>query len=238
MLADPIRWRRKGWLWLALAAVVAFLFPQVQTTRLASAGLAPLTRVAGTTDKIALTFDVTHGEQEIRQIIATLDQAQVKATFFLSYSWLSLYPDLARQLVDGGHTVGTMGYKLVDMSQLPEPEVADHLSRAQNQFEQTLGRPAVYLRPFGGQVSPTLLTKALEVGLTPVTWSLDGGDGQIPALTPEKISRRVLNRASGGEVVLLVASDFSPSTAAALPQILAGLEAKGLKPVTLAELLQ
>lgn len=65
---------------------------------------------------IALTFDDGPNPYATPKILDILKQENVKATFFLVGKWVEKYPELARRIVDEGHTVGGHTYTHGDMS--------------------------------------------------------------------------------------------------------------------------
>lgn len=197
----------------------------------------PVSQVGTAKNRVALTFDVTHGEQELQEILTALYQGQVKATFFLSNGWVGLYPNWPQRLQSAGHDLGTLGHRLTDQTKLTESEAADQLTRSQNLLQAALGRPVRYYRPFGGHVNDQLIKVAQAAGLTTVTWTLDSGDGVIPPPKAPDLAHRVVSRARSGQIILLTASDFSRNTGEALPEIIQGLKQKGFQIVTLTELL-
>ena len=194
----------------------------------------PLTRADSPDNRVALTFDVTWGQEELSKILTTLDGQQVKATFFVGGTFLTLQSEAVKQLAARGHEIGTLGQKIVDLSGLPEQEVTSNLLASQSSIAKLLGGPARYFRPPQGPATPGVVRAARAANLITVTYSLDSGDHLRS--TPAEIANRVVKNASKGDIILLSASDFSPETNKALPRILKGLQERGFKLVRLSEL--
>ena len=55
--------------------------------------------------KIYLTFDEGYEAGYTPQILATLKETQVKATFFITAHYVNTQPDLVKQMIDEGHIV-------------------------------------------------------------------------------------------------------------------------------------
>lgn len=55
--------------------------------------------------KIYLTFDEGYEAGYTPQILATLKETQVKATFFITAHYLNTQPDLVKQMIDEGHII-------------------------------------------------------------------------------------------------------------------------------------
>lgn len=195
----------------------------------------PLTRAETPENRVALTFDVTWEKRELGKILSILQTSEVKATFFVGGTFLGLHGDVVRQMGDQGHEVGTLGQKIVNLSQLPEAEVTSNLLASQSALSKMLGGPVRYFRPPQGDATPEIVVAARQANLTTVTHSLDSEDHL--GLKAPRITERVVKRARKGDIIRLSASDWSPETARALPGIIKGLREKGLQMVKLSDLM-
>lgn len=206
-------------------------------TRLAGAATAddrPLTRAEITENRLALTFDVTWGTNELAKIQSLLDGHGIKATFFIGGTFLSLHSKAVKQLSAQGHEIGTLGEKIIDLSLLPEAEVSSNLLASQSALAKMLGGPVRYFRPPQGEATPAVVRAARTADLVTVAHSLDSMD--FRGERAEVIVNRVVKRASKGDIVRLSASDWSPETAKALPAILKGIRDQGLEMVPVGQL--
>lgn len=194
----------------------------------------PLTRADTPENRVALTFDVTWEKTELGKILAILQTNNVKATFFVGGTFLGLHGDVVRQMGEQGHEVGTLGQKIVNLSQLPELEVTSNLLASQSALAKMLGGPVRYFRPPQGDATPAIVAAARAANLTTVTHSLDSDDHL--GLKAPRIVDRVVKRARKGDIIRLSASDWSPETAKALPAIIKGLQDRGLQMVKISEL--
>ena len=72
-----------------------------------------------TQDKVIyLTFDAGFEAGYTPQILEALKKHNVKATFFVVGNYLETRPDLVKQMVEEGHTVGNHTYHHPDMSKI------------------------------------------------------------------------------------------------------------------------
>jgi peptidoglycan/xylan/chitin deacetylase (PgdA/CDA1 family) len=219
---------------LILLAAVTLYGGEAVRTAVAPAGDKPLTRAASPDDRVALTFDVTWGTGELGKITSILEANDVKATFFVGGTFLSLHGDAVRQLGAKGHEVGTLGQKIIDLSAVPEQEVTSNLLASQSALAKLLGGPVRYFRPPQGPATPSVVAAAKAANLVTVTYSLDSLDHH--GEKADAIVKRVVKQAGRGEIILLSASDWSPETARALPQIIKGLKERGIKLVPIGQL--
>lgn len=237
MRTDPIRagrWRLLAPLFLAFITFAFTTLGGPGLFRAAAEEDEALRRVAGVDDRIGLTFDVTWGREELDKIVQVLEQHQVKATFFVGGTFLQLHGDAVRMLTSRGHEVGTLGQRMTALDGLPEQEVTSNLLASQSALSRTLGSPVRFFRPPLGPSTPTIVRAARAAELTTVTFSVDSRDHL--GASQSEILRRTIGPARGGEIIRLTASDWTPYTAAALPELLSSLKARGLKPVPLSAL--
>jgi peptidoglycan/xylan/chitin deacetylase (PgdA/CDA1 family) len=197
----------------------------------AAAAFDPLRAVATPRAELALTFEVTGGDVAVPAVLAALGDA--RATFFLTGSWASGHAAAVRQILAAGDEVESLGNQAVALTRYPEAAVRGQLAQAVAALRR-LGVQPRFLRPPGGLWGPALLRLAEAADLRLALWDVDSGDWARPG--PDAIVARVLAAAHPGAVVRLQADDGLPATVAALRPLLRGLAAKGLRPVTLAEL--
>ena len=58
-------------------------------------------------DKVcAISFDAAWGNEQTDDLLDTLDEYEVKTTFFLVGSWVKKYPESVKKIAEKGHDVG------------------------------------------------------------------------------------------------------------------------------------
>jgi len=192
------------------------------------------------TDSVALTFDDGPSEATER-ILEVLDRYGVQATFFMLGRHVELFPEIARRVIDDGHEVGNHSYSHpLYLLQRPS-ETRAQLERAHETISNTTGCRPRFARPPYGVRTPAYFAAARHLGLRTVQWSVAGFDWK-KRQTAAEIAARVLGRAQPGAIILLHDGDSSrrhdrDATVAALPMIIEGLQARGLRIVPLSQLL-
>lgn len=186
---------------------------------------------------VALTFDDGPSPDHTPRILQMLDDAGVKATFFVIGRKASAHPELVRAIASRGHAIGVHGYAHDRLTALRAAETTtDDISRAISAVEAITGeRPALF-RPPVGLTSPRV-ARALEwFELTVVGWTVRGADGWSGA-APERVAARVTRALRDGAIVLLHDSaerdDFAPASLDALPRILDAMRNQDLEGVPL-----
>ncbi len=190
---------------------------------------------------VALTFDDGPDPDVTPKILDILKGYKARATFFVIGQHVEQHPELARRIVAEGHELGNhththprlFNIKLARGMQL-------EIERAAAIIQHITGvRPALF-RPPVGLKNPHLAIVARRLGLKVVMWSLHARDTLYR--NPRFISQRVLKRVRHGDIVDLHDGHDLPGrhrryTARAVASIVARLEWKGIKCVTVSELL-
>ena len=194
---------------------------------------------ARTEGVVALTFDDGLNGNDTLAIAKSLEDHGGVGTFFVVGRTLEIQPDVARALVQRGHLLANHSTDHENPSVL-DP-VYSTVSVAERQFEATIGRcPAFYRAPHGTYTAWSWLA-IRRAGLRVVNWDVEVRDWE--ATDPQDLARRVLARVEPGSIVLLHdGRDGRPGRdrtvlVKAMPMILEGLEARGLRPVRLDALL-
>jgi peptidoglycan-N-acetylglucosamine deacetylase len=184
---------------------------------------------------IALTFNIGWGDEKAEPILDALKKENVKAaTFFLAGSWAERHPDIISRIVKEGFEVGILGYAYEDYTELEAANIEKDISKAKEAFKKLNINDIKLLRAPTGHFDKRSLKIAERYGYTVVHWSVDSKDWTNPG-----VNQIVANvkKADKGDIVLLHASDSAKQTAKAIPGILQELQGKGLKFVTVSEMI-
>ncbi|WP_338779375.1 polysaccharide deacetylase family sporulation protein PdaB [Metabacillus sp. FJAT-52054] len=186
-------------------------------------------------NKVALTFDVSWGDEKALPILDSLKKNRVSnATFFVSASWAERHPAIVKRMVKDGHQIGSMGYAYKNYTSLKPEEIKRDLMLAQKTFDQLNIKKIQYLRPPTGNFNKQVIDIADRYGLSVVHYSVDTNDWTNPGV--QKIARNATSQTGGGDIILLHASDSAKQTKDAIPMIIRDLKSKGLENVTVNEL--
>jgi len=181
---------------------------------------------------VALTFDDGPGRYTAR-VLAILRRAHARATFFLVGQRVRYWAGLARAEVDQG-AVGNHTWDHARLPGLDQRATYAELARTQSAVVAATGLRPLLFRPPYELTSASSQRIARALGLTVVLWSVDSGDS-LPGATADSVARTVVPSLRPGAIVLL--HDIHPAGVAALPRILRALHRRGLRAVTVPELL-
>jgi polysaccharide deacetylase family sporulation protein PdaB len=222
--------RFKQYLIVAIAALfaAAILFVERGQQPVFSTETGPKAIYQGSeeTNKVALTFDISWGNKNAIPIIDVLKKEGItKATFFLSASWAERHPEIVKKIIDSGYEIGSMGYRFKSYTEMDDNEIRKDLQYAQQIFEKVTGKRPTLLRPPNGHFDTRVLKIADALQLDVIHWNINSEDWTNPGV--EKIVENATTKISGGDIILLHASDSAKQTAEALPSIIKKIKAHG-----------
>jgi peptidoglycan/xylan/chitin deacetylase (PgdA/CDA1 family) len=239
----PLRepYRAHGFAFGTILVVVALVFAGYLGAETPDATWFGGGTVHGRTDtgEVALTFDDGPNLGASEKVMAILDANGIKGTFFEVGKAVDAEPRITRALYDDGQLIGNHSYEH-DQWRWLDPRYPE-LQRAQNAFRRAIGTCPVLYRPPHGDRTPFLAHVVEQHHMHMVLWSASAGDWATD--DAQLVAHRILANARPGAILLLHDGlDGNPSAdrqvlVRALPLIIDGLRAKGLKPVRLDELL-
>lgn len=151
--------------------------------------------------ELALTFDDGPNDPYTFRLLEVLARHEVHATFFLIGRYVQQRPDLVRELVQAGHTIGNHTFTHPMLIFKSAREIRSQLGQCKRALTDAVGDPSNLFRPpFGGR-RPAVLRVARQMGLQPIMWNVTGYDWNASSV--EDIERRVTGQVRGGNVILL-----------------------------------
>jgi peptidoglycan/xylan/chitin deacetylase (PgdA/CDA1 family) len=205
---------------------------QHRAVALAARRGAPVYCGGGHSDAVALTFD--DGPSPYTDtVIRTLREHGAHATFFLVGTRIQYWPEAPREETTVG-VIGNHTWSHPRLTDLPPWLVWLELVRTQYETSRELGwKPRLFRAPYELH-SPTVDRIARSLGMLEVFWSVDSQDSRL-GVKEKTVVRNVVAALRPGAIVLL--HDIHPWTVAALPQILEAMRLRGLRAVSVPELL-
>ena len=163
------------------------------------------TGIAAGTKQLALTYDDGPNDPHTLRLLERLARHEVRATFFLIGRYVQQRPEIAREIVQAGHIVGTHTFTHPLLTFQSAAEIGQELSECRSALEDAIGGSPkaisnLFRPPFGGR-RPAVLRIARELGLEPVMWNVTGYDWDAPPSA--EIEQKVANQIRGGDVILL-----------------------------------
>ncbi|MFD9126052.1 polysaccharide deacetylase family protein [Kitasatospora sp. NPDC059571] len=187
--------------------------------------------VSGPSDRqeVALTF---HGQGDpaiATAVLTAAEQRGARLTVLVVGSWLDQQPQMAQRILDGGHELGNHTQNHLDISSMSPEQAYAEIAECADRLQRLTGSIGRWFRPSAAQYANAMVREqARQVGYAHcLSFDMDPRDYTDPGA--EVVQRRVL-KAVGGSIVALHMGHRG--TADALPGILDGLSARGLRAVT------
>jgi peptidoglycan-N-acetylglucosamine deacetylase len=193
--------------------------------------------------RVALSFDMefpdrpSPGDSE-RLILAALDDADVRATFFLQGRWARAFPGIARRIAEAGHLIGNHSHHHAAMDGLLDDYFREDVRDAEEWIRRSTGAdPRPWFRcPFGSGMEDVRVLELLdELGYRHVGWNVDPRDWE-EGRTRSELCERVLGGLEARESSIVLMHGWPAVTAQAVPELLAALRSAGAVFITIDEL--
>ncbi|MCL1963465.1 MAG: polysaccharide deacetylase family protein, partial [Firmicutes bacterium] len=196
----------------------------------------PVLQGQGTAPANGKTIYLTIGDAPsptTAELLAVLDELNVKATFFVVGSYVRKWPDALRAIYEHGHTIGNHAYSY-DLQVLNASFSAclHDFQRAERMVADVLGfeLPMPLLRiPYGSsKIPPLYRTRLQEEGYLWLDWNALNGDTESATKSDDDVIRRAISTAGRveGDIVLLV-NDNKQRTIRTLPAIVSHFREAG-----------
>jgi peptidoglycan/xylan/chitin deacetylase (PgdA/CDA1 family) len=187
---------------------------------------------------VAITIDDGPDPAITPQVLDLLDQHQVKATFFCVGELVERHSQLAREIVNRGHSVENHSQRhLHRFSVLGPRGIAAEIEHAQETIETVTGQRPQFFRAPAGLRSPFLEPVLVRLGLRLASWTRRGFDTVNP--DSNVVFRRLTRGLRSGDILLLHdghaarSSSGIPVILEVLPRLLQAVSAARLTPITL-----
>jgi peptidoglycan/xylan/chitin deacetylase (PgdA/CDA1 family) len=187
--------------------------------------------------EVVLTFDDGPWPGNTPAVLKALADECLKATFFEIGKHATWHPEITKQVIDAGMTVGTHTWSHKDLARNP---YAKDLEQAEQEIE--MGNSAVHMAAAGGKVAPffrfpdlqhppQLLSYLAERNIAIFSTDIDSRDFKMHK--PEQVINSVMSQLEKHGKGIILMHDFLHNTAEALPELIRQLKAGGYKVVHL-----
>jgi peptidoglycan/xylan/chitin deacetylase (PgdA/CDA1 family) len=185
--------------------------------------------------EVVLTFDDGPWPGNTPAVLRALADECLKATFFEIGKHATWHPEITKQVIEAGMTVGTHTWSHQDLARNP---YAKDIEQAKAEIE--MGISAVHMAAGGGKVAPffrfpalqhppQLLSYLAERNIGVFSTDIDSRDFKLHK--PEEVIKSVMSQLEKHGKGIVLVHDFKHHTAEALPELLRQLKAGGYKMV-------
>jgi peptidoglycan/xylan/chitin deacetylase (PgdA/CDA1 family) len=185
--------------------------------------------------EIVLTFDDGPWPENTLAVVKALQDNCLKATFFEIGKHATWHPEITKQVIEAGMTVGTHTWSHKDLARNP---YASDLEKAKEEIE--MGNSAVHMAagtlpvaPFFRfpdlQHPPPMVSYLGERNMAIFSTDIDSFDFKMRK--PEQVIKSVMTKLEKHGKGIILMHDFQHATAEAVPELLRELKAAGYKVV-------
>ena len=200
----------------------------------------------------ALTFDDGPHPELTPRVLELLEHHTIPATFFMIGHAAEAHPGLVAEVLAAGHDVGNHTWRHLNLAQSTAEDTRLEIEVGAQKIEQVAGRPVTMFRPPRGRLNEAALRVLAPLRADIVLWSVTRG--ALAERSPARVASHVIDSVDPGDIIDLHDGvgrwTFDPHAPRgqellerrlveleALPRILDGIAAKGIRLVRLSELL-
>ncbi|MEA3230757.1 MAG: polysaccharide deacetylase family protein [Thermodesulfobacteriota bacterium] len=215
--------------------VAAPFFPRI------SFYLPVISRGSSGNQAVALTFDDGPNPKTTPELLRLLKEYGAVATFFVVGEKAAAHPELIREILSQGHSIGNHSYRHDALLLLKSTKTIRNDIEATQSVLKQLGVIALTFRPPAGITAPGLRKALKRSGMVTVNFScraFDGGNKRIGNL-----AKKILGQVRPDDIILL--HDVTPKPDSLLPEwvnevenILRGIKDIGLSIQPLSEVIE
>jgi peptidoglycan/xylan/chitin deacetylase (PgdA/CDA1 family) len=186
---------------------------------------------------VALTFDDGPAPGYTPLFLDMLDELGVKATFFMVGQNVRDHSELVKNRLDG-HEVGNHTWAHRDLATMDLPAIQADLRRTQAMIQEKLGRTPTLMRPPFGHLGGSTVLAADSLGYDVVLWNRQMHERRFEKDQAGQ-ARDIVETVRPGSIVLAhdVGDRRRLVALRALPDLVAGLKARGFEFVTVSNLI-
>ena len=188
---------------------------------------------------VALTFDDGPTADVTPQLLATLEQEGIHATFFVIGAELEKNLDEGKRIVAGGHELGNHSYNHDRMILVTPSFVRQEIERTDQLIRAAGYQGDIHFRPPFGKKLFTLPYYLSKTNRKSITWDVDPDSYPEIAADSDRIVEFVLSKTQPGSIILLhVMYPNRRESLKAVKRIVEKLKEQGYSFKTVSELLQ
>lgn len=189
---------------------------------------------------VALTFDDGPDNNYTSDIMDILKEYKVHATFFVVGLQVVKYPEMAKRIVDEGHTIGNHSWSHKDLTKLTSIARDEEINKTQQAIKEATGIVPELMRAPYGAISDAVLKSIHNENMKHVYWTVDTRDWAGTAVAD--MHENVLANTDVGGIILMHSfggrRNAIAHTIKLLPSLIEDLTAKGYEFVTVDELIE
>ena len=183
--------------------------------------------------KIAITFDVSWGDDRTEDILKILDEYNVKATFFIVGAWIDQYPEKLKTMFEKGHEIGNHSNKHPMMTTISKERMISEIDTTDAKIMSITGQGTTLFRCPSGEYNNLVVETVESTNHYCIQWDVDSIDWKEQGAEIEY--NRIIKKTKNGSILLF--HNDAKYTPENLPKILENLKGQGYEFVKISELI-
>lgn len=184
---------------------------------------------------VSITFDDGPNVDFTPKILSLLNEYDAKATFFLIGKNAEENPELVKQILQDGHSIGNHSYSHPkNFGFFSSEKIVSELKKTNTMINEITGKEMKLFRPPFGVTNPNIKKALKQTGHYSIGWSKRSMD--TTNLSKAQTLKRITTNLRKGDIILL--HDNNSKTVAVLEQLLLFLKSQELQSVPVERLLE
>jgi peptidoglycan/xylan/chitin deacetylase (PgdA/CDA1 family) len=180
--------------------------------------------------EVVLTFDDGPWLNTTKAVLKALADQCLRATFFPIGKHATYYPEILKEDIAAGHTIGSHTWSHADLSKLSSDAAKEEIEKGVSAVHFYAGAPtAPFFRFPDLRHPPEMLTYLGQRNIASYSTDIDSFDFKIKK--PDQLIKSLIGKLNKLGKGIILMHDFQKVTAAALPELLGQLKANGFKVV-------
>lgn len=212
------------------------MFAKTPTKTIETANLKkqlPIYSVKTEEAKVSLTINCAWNAEDIDKILETLEQQQVKVTFFMVGDWIEKNENAAKKIYQAGHELANHSYNHPHVNNLNYDKNLEQINKCSELIKCITGNQSTLYRGPYGEYNDTVLQATKDSKHKTIQWSIDTLD--YKSLTGEQMWERIEPKLENGSIILM--HNGTENTANSLEFIITNIKKKGYDIVPVSNLI-
>ncbi|MED4474613.1 MULTISPECIES: polysaccharide deacetylase family protein [Oceanobacillus] len=169
--------------------------------KLADLQASPIYRGHPEKEMVSFLINVSWGTEYIPDILKTLNDHKVKATFFIEGKWAKENPELVKMIDEQGHIIGNHAYNHPDMATLSNQKIVEQITQTNEILTAITDKTPKWFAPPSGSFNDQVVQSAFNLKMETILWTVDTIDWKNPSVNV--MINRVNSKIHPGATILM-----------------------------------
>lgn len=162
---------------------------------------APIYRGHPEKNMVAFLINVSWGTEFIPDILTTLKDNNIKATFFIEGKWAKENADHVKMIYEQKHVIGNHAYNHPDMARISNQAILEQITQTNDVIEAIINEKPKWFAPPSGSFTEHVVEIGDNLNMETVLWTVDTIDWKNPSTSV--MINRVIDKVHPGATILM-----------------------------------